>query len=629
MGYRPISEYGVVGNDDRCVLVGSDGSVDWCCLPTVDAPSVFGRLLDADRGGHFAVEPTDGYESDQAYRDRTAVLETTFRTSSGRATLVDFMPAGGDDDRPDECQQELYRHLRCESGRLTVEVDFKPRFDYARAETTVEESARGVVARDGDGTTLHLQVHGPLSLRPTDGRAVTALTLEAGESVWFALQYDHERPTPPLACRQLEAETTEYWRDWAATVESNARDIVGEDPWLDEVVRSGIVLELLTCEDTGTVYAAATTSLPEVFGGRSNWDYRYSWVRDATFAVQALSNLGQEDALADYYEWFLDIYPDDPADLQPLYGAHGETDLPEYFLDHLDGYRFSSPVRVGNLAAEQRQLDAHGIVVQGVYELVRGGHELSDADWKTVTAAVDHVCDVWRQRDSGIWEFRVEPRHYVHSKLLCWVALDRGIELAARREGDLDADVDRWRTERAGLRDAIEERGYSEAAGSFVQHFDTDETFDAATLLVPMYEFLPPDDDRVQSTVDAVIDELRTEDGLVRRARGPDVPPQGRGAFLLCSFWLVDALVLAGRVDEARAHFTTVLEHVDPPCLLSERIDAATGEFLGNFPQAFSHIGLVNSAIYLGSVDEEDDGADGLLDDAFPTDRGHHPLFRT
>ncbi|SEW27391.1 glycoside hydrolase family 15 protein [Halobacterium jilantaiense] len=620
MGYRPLSEYGVVGNDDRCALVGSDGAVDWCCFPTVDSPSVFGRLLDAERGGHLSVAPTDSYDSGQSYLSRTNILETTFRTDSGRATLVDFMPAGGDDRDP-ETQQELFRHLRCETGQLTVEIDCKPRFDYARADTRVEEESAGIVAR-GDGDALHLQVYGPVSLRPTDGRAVGTVTLEAGDSVWFVVQYDHVRPTSPAACRRIRAETVAYWRQYASTIESRASSVVGDDPWLDEVVRSALVLKLLTNDDTSAVYAAPTTSLPEVFGGRRNWDYRYNWIRDSNFAVQALANLGDSDAADRYYEWLLDVCHDDPAEIQPLYGAHGETDLSESFLDHLDGYRFSAPVRVGNLAAEQRQLDAYGILVQGLYEAVQRGYDLSEGDWQWVRRVVDHVCDVWDEPDSGIWEFRVEPRHYVHSKLLCWVALDRGIELAARRDGD--ADTDRWTAERASLRAAIEDRGYSETAGSFVQHFDTDETLDAACLLIPLYEFLPPGDGRVQSTLDAVVDGLLTDDGLVRRAKGPDIPPAGRGAFLFCSFWLVDALVLADRVDEARECFTTVLDHVDSPALLPERIDPATGEFLGNYPQAFSHTGLINSVIYLGSVDDDDT----LPPDAFPNDRGVHPLFR-
>jgi GH15 family glucan-1,4-alpha-glucosidase len=580
---------------------------------------VFGRLLDAESGGHVSVEPTDSYDSDQSYRGRTALLETRFETSSGRATLVDFMPAG--DDHDDEFQHAFYRRLHCEAGTLTVEVDFKPRFDYARADTLVSDDGRTTVATDSR-ESLHLHVHGRIDLESRDDRAVGTVTLEAGESVWLVIQYDHVRPTPPSTCRRVEAETDAYWRQWAATVKDHARDIVGDDPWLDEVVRSGVVLKLLTNEDTGAIYAAATTSLPEMFGGRRNWDYRYNWIRDSKFAVQALYNLGETDVAHKYFEWFLDVCHEAPEDIQPLYGTRGETDLTEYFLDHLDGYRFSSPVRVGNLAAEQRQLDAYGFIVQGVYEMLLRDERLSRSDWRSIRGLVDYVCDVWDETDSGIWEFRVEPRHYVHSKLLCWVALDRGIELARHHDGDVDTD--RWEAERAKVRAAIEERGYSESAGSFVQHFGTDETFDASSLLIPMYDFLPPDDPRVESTLDTVVDELLTEDGLVRRAKGPDVPPTGRGAFLFCSFWLVDALVLAGRADEARDVFTDVLDHVEPPHLLPERIDPATGEYLGNFPQVFSHIGLVNSAIYLGSVSEDGD----VPEDLFPDDQDLQPLFR-
>jgi GH15 family glucan-1,4-alpha-glucosidase len=619
MGYRPTSAYGIVGNDDRCALVGSDGSIDWCCFPSIDSPSVFGRLLDAETGGHFAVEPTDSYQSDQSYRGQTAVLETTFETSSGRATLVDFMPVGREDGEP-KPQHALFRRLDCEDGRLTVEVDFKPRFDYARTDTQVREEGGRVLATDGQAS-LSLQVHGPLDLELRDGRAVGSATLDAGDSVWFVAQYDHYRETPPSACRRVEAETEADWRQWASNVEANAHEFVGDDPWLEEVVRSGVVLRLLANEDTGAIYAAATTSLPEVFGGDRNWDYRYNWIRDAKLAVQALYNLGETEIADKYFEWFLDVCHEEPADVQPLYGAHGETDLTESHLDHLDGYRFSSPVRVGNLAAEQRQLDAYGYIVQGIYEMCLRGKHLSRSDWQSIRALVDYVCDVWDEPDSGIWEFRVEPRHYVHSKLLCWVALDRGIRLAAHHDGDVDTD--RWEAEREKVRTAIEERGYSEAAGSFVQHFDTDETLDATSLLIPMYEFLPPDDDRVQSTLDSVVDELVTENGLVRRAKGPGVPETGRGAFLFCSFWLVDALVLAGRVDEAREAFTDVLDHVDPPHLLPERIDPSTGEYLGNFPQVFSHIGLVNSAIYLGAAR---DGVDP--DDLFPDESNLQPLFR-
>ena len=634
MVYRPISEYGAVGNDDRCALVDRDGSVDWLSFPQVAAPSVFARLLDAEDGGHFAVAPTGSYDSEQSYRERTNVLETRFETSRGTATLVDFMPTttdGGDDqgdrdaDRkraePPDYQRALYRRFSCEDGALTVEADFKPRFDYARTETAVER-ADGRVVATGDDERLTLQVGGPLELEPREGRAVGTATLEAGETVWFVLQYDHVTPRTPDDCRRIEAATTEYWRDWADGVASRAEEIVGDDPWLEEVVRSALVLKLLVNEGSGAIYAAPTTSLPEEYGDSRNWDYRYNWIRDAKFTVQALYNLGQEDAAREYFEWFREICHEDPEDIQPVYGVHGERELSEFELDNLAGYRFSAPVRVGNAAAEQRQLDVYGTIVQGLYETLLHDEHLTEEDWTSVRGLVDHVCDVWDERGAGIWEFRGEPRHYVHSKLMCWVAVDRGIELAGYHDEPIDTG--RWEAEREAIREAIEERGYSEEAGSFVQHFETDETLDATCLLIPIFEFLPPDDDRVQSTIDTVREELMTDEGLVHRTRGEDVPGEGRGAFLFCSFWLVDALVLAGRIDEAREVFTNVLEHVESPPLLPERIAGRTGEYLGNYPQAFSHIGLINSAIYLGCAADR-----SMVHDPLAGDLDVEPLFRS
>ncbi len=596
MTYRPISDYSIVGNDDRCALVATDGSIDWCCFPTLASPSVFARLLDAEDGGHFSIHPTDRYDSEHRYYERTNVLETCFETTSGRATVTDFMPVS-ERDRRDGFQHALYRHLRCEEGQLTVEADFKPRLDYARVEPTVETTQNGIVATADASEQLHLQQFGPLSVEPLDGRAVGTAFLEADEDVWFVLQYGHHHPVSPSECRQDETETIAYWRRWAANIEERAADIAGDEPWYDELVRSGLVLKLLINEGSGAIYAAATTSLPEAYGGRSNWDYRYNWIRDAKFNVQALYNLGQENAANQYFEWFRDILQKEPGAMQPVYGVHGEEDLTERYLNHLDGHRFSTPVRIGNAAAEQRQLDIYGAIVQACYETLHHIERLDDEDWQAIRHILDHVCDVWDEPDCGIWEYRDEARHYVHSKLLCWVALTRGIELAEHYHDD--ANTERWETERDALRTAIEERGYSDDAESFVQHFETDETLDATCLLLPIYEFLPGKDERIQATIDTVMEELLTDDGLVRRSRGPDIRSEGPGAFLFCSFWLVDALVLADRLEEARDVFTTVLDHVDSPALLSERIDPRTGEWYGNFPQAFSHIGLINSAIYL------------------------------
>ncbi|MCU4752868.1 glycoside hydrolase family 15 protein [Halobacteria archaeon AArc-curdl1] len=621
MGYRQISDYSIIGNDDRCALVGTNGSIDWCCFPTLASSSVFGRLLDAEDGGHFSIHPTDSYDGEQRYYERTNVLETSFETSSGRATVTDFMPVS-ERDRRDGFQHSLYRHLRCEGGQLTIEVDFKPRPDYARADTTVENRQKGIVVNADGGEQLHLQQFGPLSVEPLEGRAVGTALFEAGDDVWFVLQHGHHHPVSPSECRQDEKETIAYWRRWAADIEDRAADIADSEPWYEEIVRSGLVLKLLINEGTGAIYAAATTSLPEEYGGRSNWDYRYNWIRDAKFNVQALYNLGQENAAHQYFEWFRDILRTDPAEIQPVYGVHGEEELTERQLDELDGHRFSTPVRIGNAAADQRQLDIYGAIVQAVYETLRHDEHLDNEDWKAIRRIIDYVCDVWDEKGCGIWEYRDEARHYVHSKLLCWVALTRGIELAEYSQDDVDTE--RWETERDALRKAIEERGYSEAAGSFVQHFETDETLDATCLLLPIYEFLPAEDERIQATIDTVMDELLTDEGLVHRSRGPDTRSEGPGAFLFCSFWLVDALVLADRVEEARDVFTNVLDHIDSPYLLSERIDPRTGEFYGNFPQAFSHIGLVNSAIYLRCA-----SGDASLEHDPLTEDGLQPIFRT
>lgn len=603
MGFQPIREYGIIGNDDRCALVDRHGSIDWCCFPHLAGPSVFARILDDDHGGHFAVRPTDTYDVQRRYLGKTNVLQTTFETRSGRATLTDFMPITERDHR-DQSQHAIYRNLRCEEGRLPIELEYKPRLDYARAETTVERGERSIVAT-GDSEQLHLQVHGPLNVQTRDGRAVGTTTIEVGETIWFALQYEHFTPMPPTKCQRAFEATIDYWRTWAEEFAEAATAIVNDEPWKGILIRSGLALKLLINEGTGAIYAAATTSLPEEYGGERNWDYRYNWIRDAKFTVQALSNLGQEHEAHKYFEWFREISHEDPAEIQPVYGVHGETALDERVLDHLSGYRHSEPVRIGNEATEQRQLDIYGAIVQGLYEMLRHDERVSEEDWKSIRALVDHVCGVWDEPDAGIWEFRENPRHYVHSKLLCWVALDSGIELADGH--NRDAPIDHWREERADLRESIEERGYSKSAGTFVQYFDADDALDATCLLIPIYEFLSPDDPRVESTIDTVLNRLMGNDGLVYRIRGSDVAPDEPSAFFFCTFWLIDALVLAGRVELAEEIFMNVLEYTTPLGLLSERANPRTGELLGNFPQAFSHIGLINSAVYLASARSDTD----------------------
>ncbi|PSG96956.1 glycoside hydrolase family 15 protein [Thermoplasmatales archaeon SW_10_69_26] len=597
VAYRPIAEYTAIGNDDRCALVDRHGSIDWCCFPTVASPSVFARILDDEEGGHFSVHPTATYESDQTYLDWTNVLQTVFQTRTGRATLTDFMPVG----ERGSVQRSIYRQLRCDEGRLGFEAEFKPRPDYGRAETKVKRRRNSIVAV-GDGDRLHLQTCGPIHLTTRGDRAVGTGTIAEGESVWFVAQHGHFQKVTAEECHEREEATVEHWREWTEGLKPRVDQIVGDEPWQEEIVRSALVLKLLIHESSGAIYAAPTTSLPEAYGGTRNWDYRYNWIRDAKFTVQVLYNLGETKEVQDYFDWFREVSHEDPEHIQPVYGVHGEHDLPEHQLDDLAGHRHSQPVRVGNEAANQHQLDVYGAIVQGLYETLIHDGGLDGDDWRSIRSILNHVCKVWTEPDEGIWEFRKGPRHYVHSKLLCWVALDRGIRMGRRY--DKDAPLGRWSKEKTEIREAILEHGYSEEANTFVQHFETDDLLDATGLLIPIYGFLPTKDERVQNTIQRVISRLLTPEGLVYRTR-QEAEADGRGAFLMCSFWLVNALVLDGREEKAREIFQGILSHVDRPTLLAERIDPDTSEFLGNYPQAFSHIGLINSAIYLSSASNE------------------------
>ncbi|WIV66786.1 glycoside hydrolase family 15 protein [Natrialbaceae archaeon AArc-T1-2] len=600
--YPPIADYGAIGNDNRCALVSREGSIDWCPFPHLESPSVFSAILDADDGGRFAVSPDEPFEATQTYVNRTNVLETTFETDVGTATVTDFMPVTDGGPRYEGFQRSLFRTLECESGSVDLEVVLEPRFDYGRSETDLTLRDAEVVA-SGSGEPLHIHLHGVDDARIDGDRAKATVPLEAGESAWLCLQHGHSNHLSPDEREEILAETIAYWRDWLGRCEESAGELFAfDDKYGDVLRRSALVLKLLIHDGTGSIPAAPTTSLPEEIGGDLNWDYRYNWIRDAKFTVQALYNVGQREEAEEYFEWFRQIGHEEPADIQPIYGLHGETELEETTLDHLPGYRDSQPVRIGNAAADQEQLDIYGTIVQGIYETIRYENGLSDYDWESIRALADYVCANWDERDAGIWEFRDVRHHFVHSKLLCWVALDRAIQVG--EEYDRDGPFERWADEREAIREAILERGYEESIDSFVQHFETDEALDATALLIPLYDFLPADDDRVQGTIDTVLEDLSTDDGLVYRFANSDARPKEPGAFLLCSFWLVDALVLSGRLEEAESIFETVLEHASPLGLLSEMV-RPDGTLLGNYPQAFSHIGLLNSALYLASARDD------------------------
>ncbi|MDS0299598.1 glycoside hydrolase family 15 protein [Halogeometricum sp. S1BR25-6] len=590
--FKPLEHYGVIGNLETCALVGRDGAVDWCCLPHVYSPSVFAAILDPDVGGRFAVAPAGEFESEQAYLSRTNVLQTTFETASGTMTVTDFMPVveANNEEQPDV--RGLYRKVTCTEGSVEVAVEFDPQFDYGRADTSVDAVTDGVTATGDDG---HLYLSTPTPLNAEDGTARATYRLDAHDTQWYVLQYDMDSPTDAEDCERLLEETAQYWREWAhSCVESEC--LFGGRAH-EYVVRSELVLKLLNYRETGALVAAPTTSLPENVGGVRNWDYRYSWIRDGGITVRALTNLGHVEEAADYVHRFLKLsLRGDSAEVRPLYGVEGDGELEEEELGHLRGYRDSRPVRIGNEAAEQQQLDVYGDLVLAMYQRFwSDGQNVTDEDWKALCDIADYVCEHWDDEGAGIWELRGEPRHLVYSKVMCWVALDRSIRLADRtgREGP----VDRWQEYREEIKETVLERGFDEDLNSFTQSFEGDE-LDASSLLIVLSGILPFDDERIVGTVDAVREHLTTDDGLVFRYEDDGLPGE-EGAFVFCSFWLVDALVATDRVEEAWDVFESVLEHASPLGLFAEEINPDSGRQIGNFPQGFSHIGLINSALYL------------------------------
>jgi GH15 family glucan-1,4-alpha-glucosidase len=597
MEYKPIEDYGVIGNLETAALVGRDGAIDWCCFPHVESSSLFARILDSDRGGHFTVQPSASFETLQEYVDRTNVLQTRFRTASGQATITDFMPVPEVAQGNRTPNATIYRHLTGDSGQVDLQIEFEPRFEYARTVPTIKPTRHGIAAQGADETAF---LSSSISLQTLDHGATAVSTLTEGESHWLILGYDHELPIEPANHRHVREEVVRYWRNWAHECSDTDACPIG-GPWHQIAVRSALALKLLIHHDTGAICAAPTTSLPEDIGSVRNWDYRYNWIRDAAFTVRALAELGHVAEANAYFSLCLDhCSRGDPADITPVYGLHGDQVPDERTLDHLSGYRNSAPVRIGNAAGDQYQLDVYGELIHGIHETTRYGETIDEQDWRVIKGMINYVCEAWQEPDAGIWEVRADRLHFVYSKIMCWVAVDRGLKIV--EETELDGPVDRWKESRQAIKETVIERGYSETANSFVRAFGDEDTLDATSLLIPVVGFLPSEDPRVQATIDAILERLTTADGLVDRYEGDDGLPGEEGAFVLCSFWLVTALALSGRTEEATTVFQNVLQYVSPLGLLAEEIDPETGTQLGNYPQAFSHIGLINSALALGEA---------------------------
>ncbi len=600
-GYLPIRDHGAIGNLRSVALVGLDATIDWLCLPDLESPSVFGALLDHRRGGRFAVRAGAGTpRCAQRYLPETNVLETTIHQASGRIVLTDFMPLEGrlEGRQAGSPSPELHRLIRCEGEAIEVEVEWSPRLNFGRALTWIRKEGPALVATDAAARVLLRGL--PEARIEQDGWgpvAVARFRMEPGDERALVTGWA-DAPCDPGSTSQKLAATIRAWRTWLHAGDARCR-IEWAAPWVEQVQRSELALKLLCHAETGAIAAAATTSLPAELGGVRNWDYRYAWLRDTSFTAQAFTASGHPDdarAFLEFVENLAEQCGDGRCTLRIMYDLHGGEAPGEEELHYLEGYRGSRPVRVGNLAAEQRQLDIYGELLDAGYDLVRAGFDLP-AELRSFLAAVaDRACHDWQLRGSGIWEMRGKPRHFVHSKVMCWVALDRAVQLAEL--GILRGDVDGWRRNRTAIREEVCRRGYSEKRRAFVQSYEED-ALDAANLVLPLLEFLPIDDERVQNTIEAVRREL-LHDGLVARYLGDDaLPGADQGAFCLVSFWLVDCLALSGRLEEAEELMQGIVARQNHLGLYAELIEPGTGRFLGNFPQAFTHVGLINSALYL------------------------------
>ncbi len=598
-GYRPIADYGLIGDCHTAALVSSEGSIDWLCAPRFDSPSIFARLLDAQRGGYFAIHPTEPFRSTQAYEGYSGILRTTFQTASGSAVLIDFMPLRpGDGARPfgrPRAPRRLIRLLHAETGEVGFAIDFRPRPEYGSMDRRPSARNGRIEVDTGDGHSIALSASFPI--QADAARVRGQATVSPGKAAAIVLQLDgsgHDADGPSLdSCEGALRDTLDFWTRWSAGCPYRG-------PYEAAVMRSAVTLKLLTYAPTGAMVAAPTTSLPEEIGGIRNWDYRYTWIRDAAFALYALFLVGHIEDGERFMEWVCDVaLRCDPGDLQIMYGIGGERDLTERTLDHLEGYRRSRPVRSGNAASEQFQLDVYGTLLDCLHTCRRFGTLAPDgvqALWPVFARQVDVVAERWREPDNGIWEVRSGPRHFVYSKVMAWAALDRGIRAA--EEAGLPADLARWRAERDAVREEVLGHGYDEGIGAFVRSYG-EPKLDASNLLLPLVHFINADDPRMLGTVEATVARLMADGLVYRYLDAEDGLPGGEAAFGVCTFWLADNLTALGRLDEATALFERTLARATPLGLYAEELDPTTGAHLGNFPQALTHIGLINAAVNL------------------------------
>ena len=583
--YRPIEDYGVIGNGHTVALISSSGSIDWLCFHRFDSPSLFARILDPGRGGYWSVTTKGAFESSHRYQEETNILETTLRCAGGTVVLRDFMdiasiarlrrlPAPG----------RIVRIAECTDGKVGVVSRCQPRPNYAR--THPEFALYGDQVTFG-GYTLT----GPTAWQVDDADAslTCRITLRAGETTAFTLATEDDATLPQRTPADALKVTTDYWRKWSSACTYRG-------PYRDIVIRNALTLKMMTYEPSGAIVAAPTTSLPETFGGERNWDYRFTWIRDASLTLYALLLAGYLDNEQPFFDWLVRTVKLKGTGISILYPIIPESRIAETVLDNFRGYRDSRPVRIGNQAAVQEQLDVYGEVMGAIQFAWRIGKYDPTPLWGTMRQMLDWVTRHWHDRDSGLWEVRGGVRHFVYSKAMMWFALDCGIEIAEGMR--LSGDIKTWRRERDLIHEEVLDKGWSDDLGAFKQSYE-DENLDAANLRLPLINFVGGDDPRMLSTIDATLEHLVVDGLCYRYIDAPEGVTGKEGSFVVCTSWLINALIRAGRTGEAHRMFQNLLARASPLGLYAEEIQPATGAHMGNFPQSFSQIGIINAAVSL------------------------------
>jgi len=593
--YLPISDYAIIGDCRSAALVSRGGSIDWWCAPRFDSPPVFAAILDRTRGGSFRVAPAAAFSSSRRYVGHTAVLETTFTTSSGTLRMIDVMPVADEEVKARSLwpEHEVLRSLEAIDGEVEVEIVYRPRLAYAMPRIT--SHAHQTLMIESGRVVLLLRTEVPLTVNEDGTEARGRCRLRAGERAVLALSFAQSSPAvlPAVAdrARELVKDAVDWWERWSSQCRYDWH-------YRDEVLRSALTLKLLTYSPSGAIVAAPTTSLPESIGGVRNWDYRYCWLRDASLTLRALLDLGFPVEAESFLSWLLHATRLTQPKLQVLYDVYGESHLPERSLAHLDGYRGSRPVRIGNDAAKQLQLDVYGEVIDGAYQFVARGGQLDRVTGSVLLRLGRTVCNLWKLPDDGIWEPRSGRRQNTHSKVMCWLALERLVRLQA--DGHVRGSVAGFASVRDEIRATVEREAWNPEMGSYVATLGGRD-LDASLLRLPLCGYVDARNDRMRATTARVRDTLAV-DALMYRYLVDDGLPGDEGAFGICSFWGVECLAREGRLDEATQWFEALLHYANDVGLLAEEIDVQTGDLLGNFPQAFTHVGVINAALTLAEA---------------------------